>query len=116
MNDLAEKIEKAVADGMAEQRAELTALLDTVRAGVSALEQAVGARPGGTGRTGKRRAPSAPGRPRPKAKPAAASQAASPKKPVARKRRERTAAERAAISERMTAYWKRKREEKAGGT
>ena len=89
MSDLAEKIEKADADGMAEHRAELTALLDTVRTGVSALEQAVGARPGGAGRTGKRRSPSAAGRQRPKAKPAAASHAASPKTPVVRKRREK---------------------------
>ena len=114
MNELAQRIGEAVADSVAASQAEVTTLLDKLREDIDALQQAIN--PPGRGAT--RRAAGA-GRRRRKAaagevpQAAQAAQAASRQKQPTRTRRARTPEERAEISKRMTAYWQKKREEKA---
>ena len=113
MNELAQRITEAVTDSMAARQAEVTALLNKVREDIDALQQALDL----PGRSATRRAASAGPRQR-KAEAggrAQAAQASSRKKQPTGTRRTRTPAERAEISKRMTAYWKKKREEKAAG-
>ena len=107
MNDLAQRIGEAVADSVAARQAEVTTLLDKLREDVDALQQAIN--PPGRGATS--RAASA-GRRR-KAAAGVGPQAASRQKQPTRTRRARTPEERAEISMRMTAYWQKKRAEKA---
>ena len=111
MNELAQRIGEAVADSVAASQAEVTTLLDKLREDIDALQQAIN--PPGRGAT--RRAAGA-GRRRRKAAAGEvpqAAQAASRQKQPTRTRRARTPEERAEISKRMTAYWQKKREEKA---
>ena len=121
MNDISQKISEIVADTMASKQAEISGLLDKLREDIDALQQAVSGFPGSSPQPGPRRGrAAAPATPKPrrrrKASPAPApvvAQAASSRAPAQRKRREKTPEEREAISKRMTAYWQRKREEKA---
>ena len=124
MNDISQRISEIVADTMASKQAEISELLDKVREDIDALQQAVGGITGSqqqaTPRRAARAAAPAPAPPRRRRKtspaaPAVAAQAASSRTPAKPKRREKTAEERDAISKRMTAYWQRKREEKAAG-
>ena len=127
MNDISQKISEIVAETMASKQAEIGGLLDQLRADIDALQQAVSGFPGSAPQAGPRRgraAAAAAPKPRrrrrtspapaPAPAPApVAAQAASSRAPAKRKRREKTPEEREAISKRMTAYWQRKREEKA---
>ena len=121
MNDISQKISEIVAETMASKQAEIGDLLDKLRADIDALQQAVSGFGAGSERPTRRRSPrAAPPAPKPRrrrqsvdAAPAVAAQAASSRTPAKRKRREKTPEEREAISKRMTAYWQRKREEKA---
>ena len=111
MNELAQRISEAVADSVAARQAEVTTLLDKLREDIDALQQAIN--PPGRGAT-----PRAAGAGRRRRKAAAgegpqAAQAASRQKQPTRTRRARTPEERAETSKRMTAYWQKKREEKA---
>ena len=120
MNDISQKISEIVADTMASKQAEIDGLLDKLRADIDALQQAVSGFPGSERPTTRRRQRATPPAPKPRrrrrsadAAPAVAAQAAPSRTPAPRKRREKTPEEREAISKRMTAYWQRKREEKA---
>lgn len=121
MNDISQKISAIVAETMASKQAEISDLLDRLRADVDALQQAVSGFAAESEPPRSRRRPRAtPPAPKPRrrrqsaeAAPAVAAQAASSRTPATRKRREKTPEEREAISKRMTAYWQRKREEKA---
>ena len=120
MNDIFQKISEAVADTMASKQAEIGGLLDKLRADIDVLQQAVSGFPGSTPPASPRRARAAAA-PKPRqrrttspAPTAVAAQAApSSRTPAKRRRREKTPEEREAISKRMSAYWLRKREEKA---
>ena len=120
MNDISQKISEIVADTMASKQAEIGGLLDTLRADIDALQQAVSDFPGSEQGAGPGRGARAAATPKPRqrrrtgqAAAPVAPQAASSPTPTRRKRREKTPEERDAISKRMTAYWQRKREEKA---
>ena len=121
MNDIFQKISEAVADTMASKQAEIGGLLDKLRADIDVLQQAVSGFPGSTPPASPRRAraaPPPPPKPRQRrttspAPTAVAAQAAPSRTPAKRRRREKTPEEREAISKRMSAYWLRKREEKA---
>ncbi|MCY4024983.1 MAG: hypothetical protein OXH75_01545 [Acidobacteria bacterium] len=121
MNDISQKISEIVAETMASKQAEISDLLDKLRADIDALQQAVSGFAAGSERpTSRRRPRPTPPAPKPRrrrqsadAAPAVAAQAAPSRTPAPRKRREKTPEEREAISKRMTAYWARKREEKA---
>ena len=120
MNDIFQKISEAVADTMASKQAEIGGLLDKLRADIDVLQQAVSGFPGSTPPASPRRARAAPPPPKPRqrrttspAPTAVAAQAAPSRTPARRRRREKTPEEREAISKRMSAYWLRKREEKA---
>ena len=121
MNDISQRISEIVAETMASKQAEISDLLDKLRADIDALQQAVsGFAAGSEPPTSRRRPRVTPPAPKPRrrrqsadAAPAVAAQAASSRTPAPRKRREKTPEEREAISKRMTAYWARKREEKA---
>ena len=124
MNDIFQKISEAVADTMASKQAEIGGLLDKLRADIDVLQQAVSGFPGSTPPASPRRARAAAPPPPPPPKPrqrrttspaptAVAAQAAPSRTPAKRRRREKTPEEREAISKRMSAYWLRKREEKA---
>ena len=118
MNDIFQKISEAVADTMASKQAEIGGLLDKLRADIDDLQQAVSDFPGSTPPASPRRARAAAPKPRQRrttspAPPAVAAQAAPSRTPAKRRRREKTPEEREAISKRMSAYWLRKREEKA---
>ena len=124
MNDIFQKISEAVADTMASKQAEIGGLLDKLRADIDVLQQAVSGFPGSTPPASPRRARAAAAAPPPPPKPrqrrttspaptAVAAQAAPSRTPAKRRRREKTPEEREAISKRMSAYWLRKREEKA---
>ena len=128
MNDISQRISEIVADTMASKQAEIAGLLDKLREDIDALQQAVGGITGGQPQASPRRAARAaapdpapdpaPARRRRKtsqAAPAVAVQAASSRTSAKPQRREKTPEERDAISKRMTAYWQRKREEKAAG-
>ena len=118
MNDIAEKISSVVAEVMAAKQAEVAALLEKVRNDVDSLQGALSTSPGTAPQTNAKRAPAANGRRRRRkaqaSEKAETSQAASSKTAAKRTRREKTAEERGEISKRMTAYWQRKRGEKAG--
>ena len=121
MNDIFQKISEAVADTMASKQAELDGLLDKLRADIDVLQQAVSGFPGSTPPASPRRArAAAAAAPKPRqrrttspAPTAVAAQAAPSRTPAKRRRPEKTPEEREAISKRMSAYWLRKREEKA---
>ena len=120
MNDIFQKISEAVADTMASKQAELDGLLDKLRADIDVLQQAVSGFPGSTPPASPRRARAAAAAPKPRqrrttspAPTAVAAQAAPSRTPAKRRRPEKTPEEREAISKRMSAYWLRKREEKA---
>ncbi|MCY4073839.1 MAG: hypothetical protein OXH04_00250 [Acidobacteria bacterium] len=121
MNDISQRISEIVAETMASKQAEISDLLDKLRGDIDALQQAVSGFAAGSERPTRRRSPRAtPPAPKPRRRrqsadpaPAVAAQAASSRTPAKRKRREKTPEEREAISKRMTAYWQRKREEKA---
>ena len=122
MNDISQKISEIVAETMASKQAEIGELLGKLRADIDALQQAVSDFPGSAAPVAPRRGRAAAAAPTPrrrrKSSPApapapVAAQAASSRAPAKRKRREKTPEERDAISKRMTAYWQRKREEKA---
>ena len=121
MNDIFQKISEAVADTMASKQAEIDGLLDKLRADIDVLQQAVSGFPGSTPPANPRRAraaAAAPPKPRRRrttspAPTAVAAQAAPSRTPAKRRRPEKTPEEREAISKRMSAYWLRKREEKA---
>ena len=117
MKDIADQINEIVVASMAAQKAELEALLEKVRSDIDALQRALSSFPGAARQADAKRAPSANGRRRRRktqaAEKAETSQTASSKTPAKRTRRERTPEERAEISKRMTAYWQRRREEKA---
>lgn len=119
MNDMAQKISEVVAQSLAAGQAEVATLLDKVRDDIEALHRAVGTLPGSAQQPVAKRSPVATGRPRRKKAEAAGSavapQSASGKTPTKRTRREKTPEEREAISKRMSAYWQRKREDKAAG-
>ena len=117
MNELAQRINEAVTEAVtasvAARQAEVTTLLDKLRADIDALQQALdltgrGAARRATGTGRRRRKPVAGGSPQ-------AAQAASRKTPPTGARRPKTPEERAEISRRMTAYWQKKRDEKAAG-
>ena len=120
MNDIFQKmISEAVADTMASKQAEIDGLLDKLRADIDVLQQAVSGFPGSTPPASPRRARAAAA-PKPRqrrttspAPTAVAAQAAPSRTPAKRRRPEKTPEEREAISKRMSAYWLRKREEKA---
>ena len=120
MNDIFQKISEAVADTMASKQAEIDGLLDKLRADIDVLQQAVSGFPGSTPPASPRRARAAAAAPKPRqrrttspAPTAVAAQAAPSHTPAKRRRPEKTPEEREAISKRMSAYWLRKREEKA---
>ena len=125
MNDIFQKISEAVADTMASKQAEIDGLLDKLRADIDVLQQAVSGFPGSTPPDSPRRAraaaaAAAAAAPKPRqrrttspAPTAVAAQAAPNRTPAKRRRPEKTPEEREAISKRMSAYWLRKREEKA---
>ena len=123
MNDIFQKISEAVADTMASKQAEIDGLLDKLRADIDVLQQAVSGFPGSTPPASPRRAraaAAAAAAPKPRqrrttspAPTAVAAQAAPSRTPAKRRRLEKTPEEREAISKRMSAYWLRKREEKA---
>ena len=121
MNDIFQKISEAVADTMASKQAEIDGLLDKLRADIDVLQQAVSGFPGSTPPASPRRArAAAAAAPKPRqrrttspAPTAVAAQAAPSHTPAKRRRPEKTPEEREAISKRMSAYWLRKREEKA---
>ena len=122
MNDIFQKISEAVADTMASKQAEIGGLLDKLRADIDVLQQAVSGFPGSTppARPRRARAAAAAAAPKPRqrrttspAPTAVAAQAAPSRTPAKRRRPEKTPEEREAISKRMSAYWLRKREEKA---
>ena len=121
MNDIFQKISEAVADTMASKQVEIDGLLDKLRADIDVLQQAVSGFPGSTPPAGPRRArAAAAAAPKPRqrrttspAPTAVAAQAAPSRTPAKRRRPEKTPEEREAISKRMSAYWLRKREEKA---
>ena len=121
MNDIFQKISEAVADTMASKQAEIDGLLDKLRADIDVLQQAVSGFPGSTPPDSPpRRARAAAVAPKPRqrrttspAPTAVAAQAAPSRTPAKRRRPEKTPEEREAISKRMSAYWLRKREEKA---
>ena len=118
MNDIFQKISEAVADTMASKQAEIEGLLDKLRADIDVLQQAVSGFPGSTPPASPRRARAAAPKPRRRrttspAPTAVAAQAAPSHAPAKRRRLEKTPEEREAISKRMSAYWLRKREEKA---
>jgi hypothetical protein len=120
MNDIFQKISEAVADTMASKQAEIDGLLDKLRADIDVLQQAVSGFPGSTPPASPRRARAAAAAPKPRqrrttspAPTAVAAQAAPSRTPAKRRRPEKTPEEREAISKRMSAYWLRKREEKA---
>ena len=121
MNDIFQKISDAVADTMASKQAEIDGLLDKLRADIDVLQQAVSGFPGSTPPASPRRArAAAAAAPKPRqrrttspAPTAVAAQAAPSRTPAKRRRPEKTPEEREAISKRMSAYWLRKREEKA---
>ena len=120
MNDIFQKISEAVADTMASKQAEIDGLLDKLRADIDVLQQAVSGFPGSTPPASPRRARAAAAAPKPRqrrttspAPTAVAAQAAPSRTPAKRRRLEKTPEEREAISKRMSAYWLRKREEKA---
>ena len=124
MNDISQRISEIVADTMASKQAEIGGLLDQLRADIDALQQAVSGFPGSAPQASPRRArgAAAVAAPKPRrrrttspapAPAAVAAQAASSRTPAKRRRREKTPEEREAISKRMTAYWQRKRDEKA---
>ena len=119
MNDMFQKISEAVADTMVSKQAEIDGLLDKLRADIDVLQQAVSGFPGSTPPASPRRARAAVA-PKPRqrrttspAPTAVAAQAAPSRTPAKRRRLEKTPEEREAISKRMSAYWLRKREEKA---
>ena len=118
MNDIAEKISEVVAESMAARQAEMAALLERVRNDIESLQRALNTFPGTAPQADAKRAPAANGRRRRRKtqapEKAETSQAASSKTAAKRTRREKTAEERGEISKRMTAYWQRKRGEKAG--
>ena len=120
MNDISQKISEIVSDTMAAKQSELAALLAKLREDIDALQSAVSGFPGAPEQESTSRAPRAAAptrrRRRTKAEPIAAVAEAKPaaaRAPAKRKRREKTPEEREAISRRMTAYWQRRREEKA---
>ena len=124
MNDIFQKISEAVADTMASKQAEIDGLLDKLRADIDVLQQAVSGFPGSTPPASPRRAraaaAAAAAAPKPRqrrttspAPTAVAAQAAPSRTPAKRRRPEKTPEEREVISKRMSAYWLRKREEKA---
>ena len=120
MNEIFQKISEAVADTMASKQAEIDGLLDKLRADIAVLQQAVSGFPGSTPPASPRRARAAAAAPKPRrrrttspAPTAVAAQAAPSRTPAKRRRPEKTPEEREAISKRMSAYWLRKREEKA---
>ena len=120
MNEIFQKISEAVADTMASKQAEIDGLLDKLRADIDVLQQAVSGFPGSTPPASPRRARAAAAAPKPRrrrttspAPTAVAAQAAPSRTPAKRRRPEKTPEEREAISKRMSAYWLRKREEKA---
>ena len=120
MKDIADRISAVVVDSMAAKRTEVEALVEKVRSGIDSLQQALSTFPGTARRADAKRAPSANGRRRRRKTQAVAkaesSQTAPSKTATKRTRREKTPEERAEISQRMTAYWQRQREEKAGSS
>ena len=84
----------------------------------ASAQQALGTSPSTAPNANAKLAPAANGRRQRRktqaAEKAETSQTASSKTPAKRTRPEKTAGERAEISQRMTAYWQRKRGEKAG--
>ena len=119
MNDMAQKISEVVTQSLAAGQAEVATLLDKVRDDIEALHRALATLPGSPQEPVAKLTPVTTGRQRRRKAEAtgsaAAPQSASSKTPTKRKRREKTPEEREAISKRMAAYWKRKREEKAAG-
>ena len=117
MKDIADRISEVVVESMAAKRNEVEALIEKVRSDIDSLQRALDTFPGTTQRADAKRAPSANGRRRRRktqaVKKAESSQTAPSKTSTKRARREKTPEERADVSKRMTAYWKRKREEKA---
>ena len=118
MKDIAEKIGEVIAESMVAKQAEVEALLEKVRSDIDSLQQALSTFSGTARQADAKRAPATNGRRRRRKTQAAGkaetSQTASSKTPAKRTRPEKTAGERAEISRRMTAYWQRKRGEKAG--
>ena len=94
---------KAIAQAIADRQSEIDRLQAEIKA-LSDVEQILGA-PAPTARSRARRAS-------PAAKAAATADSKSEAKP-ARKRREMSEAERKAVSERMTAYWAKRRKQAA---
>ena len=117
MKDIADRISEVVVESMAAKRTEVETLLEQVRSDIDSLQRALSTLPGTGRQADAKRAPSANGRRRRRntqaVEKAESSQAAPSKTSTKGRRRERTPAERAEISKRMTAYWQRKREEKA---
>lgn len=117
MKDMADRISEVVVESMAAKRTEVEALLEKVRSDIDSLQGALSTFPGTARQADAKRAPSANGRRRRRstrvAEKAPSLQASTSKTTTKSRRREKTPAERAEISKRMTAYWQRKREEKA---
>ena len=116
MKDIADRISEVVVESMAAQRTEVEMVFEQVRSDIDWLQRALNTLPGTGRQADAKRAPSANGRRRQRntqaVEKAESSQAAPSKTSTKSRRRERTPAERAEISKRMTAYWQRKREEK----
>ena len=117
MKDIADQINEVVVESIAAKKAEVEALLEKVRSDIDSLQRALSTFPGTARQADAKRAPSANGRRRRRktqaTEKAETSQTTSSKTPARRTRREKTPEERAEISKRMTAYWQRRREEKA---
>ena len=117
MKDIAGRISEIVVESMAAKRTEMEALFEQVRGDIDSLQWALSTLSGTGRQADAMRAPSANGRRRRRntqaVEKAESSQAAPSKTSTKGRRRERTPEERAEISKRMTAYWQRKREEKA---
>ena len=117
MKDIADRISDVVVESMAAKRTEVEALLEQVRSDIDSLQRALGTFPGTARQADAKRAPSAAGRRRRQntrtVDKAQSSRAVPSGTSTKGRRRERTPEERAEISKRMTAYWQRKREEKA---
>ena len=119
MKDIADRISAVVVESMAAKRTEVEALVERVRSDIDSLQRALSTFPGTAPRAAAKRAPSANGRRRRRRNTQAVEKAESSrtapsnKTATKRTRREKRPEERAEISKRMTAYWQRKREEKA---